>query len=131
MDIKELKKWLSSEEGKRSIDNTIREMEEKEKEAKRLEEISNLTYPDGEKVKRGDLFIDVQAKQRYDENPSNEMYGYNMYVYQINEDHSVDLCIDANFALKLNDVHFDFTNAILVERNVQLYSPLNELRKRK
>ncbi|MCK1999832.1 hypothetical protein MZM54_00360 [[Brevibacterium] frigoritolerans] len=127
MDLKELKEWFSTEKGKQSIENFAREMEEEEKESKRLEEISNLKYPNGLKVKRSDLFIDLEAKNRYELDPSSEPYGYYMYVYKINEDNSVDLCINANFAIKLNDVHFDFKNANLVKRNAELHSPLDDL----
>ena len=101
-------KWINSEEGRRKIKQLISEYEQEKREAKRIEESSKLKYPNGKKVKRGDLFEDLDRKENYKNNPKQEPYGYQMYVYRINEDDTVDLCLNRNFALKLNDVPFDF-----------------------
>lgn len=122
-DLEELEAWFDSEEAEEMIKNFVKEQEESE----RLEKASKLTYPNGHKVKMCDVFIDLEAKERCDLDPSKVHYGYYRYVYRINEDESVDLCLDANFALKSNNVHFDFNNAQLVERKVKLYNPLQEL----
>lgn len=127
MNLEKLKEWFKSEEGKQSINKYVEEIRLEEAESKELELKSKLIYPDGRKVKRGDLFIDNKAKERFQNDPVNEPYGYYKYVHRINENETVDLCIDANFALKLNDTLFDFNQAELVERNAKLYSPLEEI----
>ncbi|MED3792378.1 hypothetical protein AB1L07_02105 [Niallia alba] len=127
MDAKKLDEWFSSEEGRQSLNKYVEKLRLEEDEAQDLENKSKLVYPDGRKVKRGDLFIDNKAKERFQNDPVNEPYGYYKYVHRINEDETVDLCIDANFALKLNDSFFDFNYAELAERNAKLYSPLEEI----
>ncbi|WP_080845637.1 hypothetical protein [Cytobacillus gottheilii] len=127
MDLEQLRNWFASEEGKQSVEKLIDELKLEESEAIKAEENSKLTYPDGQKVKRGDLFIDTEAKRRCESDPSSEVFGYYNYVYRINEDETVDLCIDGNFALKLNSTPFNFDNAELIERDANLYSPLEEI----
>lgn len=124
--LDDMDSWFDSEEGKKSIRDFWESLEKEEQEKKRLEKASNLRYADGRKVKIGDLFINKSAKDYFDSDPY-KLYGYHRYVYRINEDETVDLCIDANFAWKLNEMPFNPDNSELVERKVRLYSPLDDL----
>ena len=112
---------------KEDIERFFREIETEENLAQELEERSNLKYPNGEKVKRNDLFIDLESKERYELDPSSEPYGYHLVVHRINEDNSVDLCIGGSIAYKMNDCLFDFNNAELLERNYRITSPLDNI----
>ncbi|WP_099301885.1 hypothetical protein [Bacillus sp. Marseille-P3800] len=121
--------WFNSEEGKRSIEELYERIDSEQESARQLELKSNLKYPDGQKVRRADLYIDLEAKERYFKSSKSEPYGYYCYVFRINEDETIDVCFDANFALKMNDYPVDFSKAQLVERDHDLYSPIEEILK--
>ena len=125
--LNEIDSWFDSDEGQKAIKEMVEKLEAGEREKERLEKASTLRYADGRKVKIGDLFIDKEAKERFDADPASQYYGYHRYVNRINEDETVDLYIDANVAWMLSEMSFDPDNSELVERKVRLYSPFDDM----
>ena len=119
------KKIEIKDDMREQIRKMVEEANEEERISAELEKNSTLTYQSGEKVERKDVFIDLKAKEMYEK--GEDSLGYHLYIHRINDDGTLDVCINSNFALKFNSYDFSPSNAILVVKNAQLYSPLDEL----
>lgn len=118
--LKEMKTFLASDEGKKSMTELATRMDAEEELAAELESKSTLVYKDGQKVMRGDVFIDD-----YHENLKEQPYGATSYVARINEDGTIDNCFASCTALRANGYKFTPEASRLVRRNGKLQSPLD------
>jgi hypothetical protein len=119
VNVKAMEKWLDSDEGKAMLAEQLRQLEAEEQLAAELEAKSTLTYQDGQKVVRGDVFID-----KYHEQLQDHPFGVTSYVYRINEDDTLDICASSCFAWKANNYKFEPSRSRLVRRNGKLQNPL-------
>lgn len=117
--LKEWEDWLDSEEGKAMIQQAVEEMDAEEELAAKLEEVSTLVYRDGQKVMRGDVFIDEYHEQ-LEENP----YGVTSHVHRINDDGTIDNCFSSCYAWKANNYQFVSERSRLIRRNGKLLNPM-------
>ncbi|RXZ78097.1 hypothetical protein EBB07_29015 [Paenibacillaceae bacterium] len=113
----EMDKWFESEEGKNALLNAYADLNKEETIASDIEMKSSLKYSDGQKVHRADVFIEEGFQE---EDP----YGKTMYVYRINEDDTLDICLSSCFAWKVNEFRFMPDISRLIKRNGKLQNPL-------
>lgn len=119
-ELKRINEWFDSEEGARKVKELVSKMNNEEESAKRAEKESKLTYKDGQKVLRSDVFID----ERDELNGEYSEYGITNYVHRINENGTLDVCFSSNYAWKSNDHPFNPKTSRLIKRKGKLQNPL-------